>query len=217
MSETRLHTCMLCEAVCGIKVEVEGDRAIGVRGDGDDPFSRGHICPKAAALEDIRRDPDRVLAPLRRTAGRHEEVSWESALDEAAERIVRIQEEHGRNSVAIYLGNPTVHTYSGLLYAVLLSKALRTRSRFSATSVDQLPQMLASLSLFGHQTLLPVPDVDRTDFFLILGANPLVSNGSLMTAPDIGKRLLHLRERGGRIVVIDPRRTETARGASSSD
>jgi len=210
MKETRLHTCMLCEAVCGIKVEVDGDRVTAVRGDPDDPFSRGHVCPKVAAIDDIRTDPDRILAPLRRDGDRHVEVSWDRALDEAAEQIVRIQKEHGRHSVAVYLGNPVAHTYSGLMFMMLLSKMLRTHSRFSASSVDQLPQMVAAWSLFGHQLLMPVPDVDRTDFFLILGANPVVSNGSIMTAPGIADRIKAIRARGGRVVVIDPRRTETA-------
>jgi len=201
---------MLCEAVCGIKVEVDGPRVLSVRGDPDDPFSRGHVCPKVAAIDDVRNDPDRILAPLRREGDRHVEVSWDAALDEAAERIARIQDEHGRHSVAVYLGNPVAHTYSGQLYATVFSKALHTHSKFSATSVDQLPQMIAAWALFGHQMLIPIPDVDRTDFFLILGANPAVSNGSIMTAPGIADRIKKIRARGGRVVVIDPRRTETA-------
>ena len=210
MPETRLHTCMLCEATCGIVAQVEGGRVTGIRGDLKDPFSRGHVCPKAAAIPDLMEHPDRIREPMRRVGDRWEPVSWEDALSEAAERIAAVQREHGRNAVGMYVGNPTVHSHGAILGIPLLSQALGGRSRFSATSVDQLPQMLAALEMFGHQTLFPVPDVDRTSFLLVLGANPIVSNGSLMTAPGIAGRLAALRARGGRLVVVDPRRTETA-------
>jgi len=204
---TGLHTCMLCEAVCGITV----DTGTGsVRGDADDPFSRGHICPKAAAIPDVQDDPDRIREPQRREGGTWRAVSWDAALDEAGERLAAVQRKHGRGALGFYLGNPSVHSYSALLAIPFFTRALGTRSRFSATSVDQLPHMLASLEMFGHQLLFPVPDVDRTSFFLMLGANPLASNGSLMTAGGIGRRLEELRRRGGKLVVIDPRRTETA-------
>ena len=208
-----LHTCMLCEAVCGLLVEMEGGKVLKVRGDADDPFSRGHICPKAAAIGDVQADPDRLLEPQRREGSRWETVSWKAALEEAGERIAAIQRRHGRSAVGVYLGNPTVHSYSALLATPFLNRALGTRSRFSATSVDQLPHMLAALEMFGHQVMLPVPDVDRTSFFLMLGANPLASNGSLMTAGGISRRLNELRKRGGRLVVVDPRRSETAAAA----
>ncbi|HEY2745887.1 MAG TPA: molybdopterin-dependent oxidoreductase [Polyangia bacterium] len=212
MAQKGLHTCMLCEAVCGLAVETEGNEVTSIRGDEHDPFSRGHICPKAVALRDLHADPDRVREPLRRvgTSDRFAPVSWDAALDETSERLAAIQKRHGRHSVALYLGNPTVHSYSALLAVPLMAKSLGTHARFSATSVDQLPHMLAALEMFGHQLLLPIPDVDRTAFFLVLGANPLVSNGSLMTAPGIARRLEALRARGGRLVVVDPRRTETA-------
>ncbi|HEY5675138.1 MAG TPA: molybdopterin-dependent oxidoreductase, partial [Myxococcales bacterium] len=208
-----LHTCMLCEAVCGLAVEVEDGIVRGVRGDADDPFSRGHVCPKAAAIADIQDDPDRVREPQRREGSGWRAVSWQAALDEAGERIAQIQRKHGRSAVALYVGNPTVHSYSAVLGMQLFARALGTRARFSATSVDQLPAMLAALEMFGHQLLMPVPDVDRTHFFLALGANPLASNGSLMTAGGIARRLQELRRRGGRLVVVDPRRTETAEAA----
>src|SRR5512144_1045389 len=194
---------MLCEAVCGLAVELEGDRVVSVRGDRDDPFSRGHICPKAAAIPDVMSDPDRIREPLRRTGSRWEPVSWDAALSEAAERLADVQRRHGRSAVALFLGNPTVHGYGAALAANLLARTIGGRSRFSATSVDQLPQMLAALDMFGHQLLLPVPDVDRTRFLIVLGANPLASNGSLMTAPGIRGRLEELRRRGGRLVVVD--------------
>ncbi|HYS08617.1 MAG TPA: molybdopterin-dependent oxidoreductase [Myxococcales bacterium] len=210
---TALHTCMLCEAVCGLTVEMEDGKIGRVRGDEDDPFSRGHICPKAAAIADVQGDPDRILEPQRREGGRWQPVSWAAALEEAGSRLAEVQRNHGRNAVAVYLGNPTVHSYSALLATPFFNRAMGTRSRFSATSVDQLPHMLASLEMFGHQVLLPVPDVDRTQYFLMLGANPLASNGSLMTAGGIARRLKELRDRGGRLVVVDPRRTETAAAA----
>ncbi len=210
MPGTRLHTCTLCEAICGIVLDVEDGRITRVRGDPEDPFSRGHVCPKAAAIPDVVDDPDRVREPLRRVGDRWEPVPWDEAIAEAADRIATIQRAHGRDAVAFYAGNPTVHGMGALLGVPLFSRTLGGRSRFSATSVDQLPQMLAALEMFGHQMLLPVPDVDRTGYLLVLGANPVVSNGSLMTAPAIRRRLSALRERGGKLVVVDPRRTETA-------
>jgi anaerobic selenocysteine-containing dehydrogenase len=216
MASARLHTCMLCEAVCGISVETAGNDVVSVRGDEADPFSRGHICPKAAALRDLHADPDRITQPLRRVAAssdRFEPISWQDALALATTRLAEVQARHGKSAVGFYVGNPTVHSYTALLAMPLVGKALGTRARFSATSVDQLPHMLAALQMLGHQLLLPIPDVDRTSFLLVLGANPLVSNGSIMTAPGIAKRLEALRARGGRLVVIDPRRTETAAAA----
>ncbi|HXB56395.1 MAG TPA: molybdopterin oxidoreductase family protein [Vicinamibacteria bacterium] len=212
MANTRTHfrTCNLCEAMCGIAIDVEGPRILAIRGDKEDPFSQGHICPKAVALKDVHEDPDRLRRPLRRTGATWEEVGWEEALSLAAEGLAAVQRVHGRNAVAVYQGNPVVHNYGSLLFGQLLLKSLGTRSRFSATSVDQLPHMLASYLMFGHQLLLPVPDLDRTDFLLILGANPVASNGSLLTAPGVEKRLRALRARGGHIVVVDPRRSETA-------
>ncbi len=209
-ARTHYRTCHLCEAMCGIAIDLEGDRIVAIRGDKDDPFSRDHICPKAVALQDVHEDPDRLRRPLRRTASGWEEVSWETALDEAALRLAAVQRAHGRNAVALYQGNPVVHNHGAILFGQIFQRSLGSRSRYSATSVDQLPQMLASLLMFGHQLLLPIPDVDRTAFLLILGANPLVSNGSILTAPGIERRLKALKARGGRLVVVDPRRTETA-------
>jgi anaerobic selenocysteine-containing dehydrogenase len=212
MADTRTHfrTCNLCEAMCGIAIDVEGPRILAIRGDKEDPFSQGHICPKAVALKDVHEDPDRLRRPLRRTGAVWQEVGWDEALSLAAEGLAAVQRVHGRSAVAVYQGNPVVHNYGSLLFGQLLLKSLGTRSRFSATSVDQLPHMLASYLMFGHQLLLPVPDLDRTDFLLILGANPVASNGSLMTAPGVEKRLGAIRARGGHIVVVDPRRSETA-------
>jgi anaerobic selenocysteine-containing dehydrogenase len=198
--------------MCGISIEVEGDRILSIRGDRDDPFSRGHICPKAAALQDIHEDPDRLRHPVRRRPdGGFERIGWDEAFAEVASRLRSIQDRRGRNAVGVYVGNPTVHNYGSLLFAIPFLKALRTRNLYSATSVDQLPHHLAALEMFGHLLLLPVPDLDRTDHLLILGANPAVSNGSLMSAPDVAKRLAAIRARGGAVVLVDPRRTETAK------
>ena len=204
------RTCTLCEAMCGLAVEVEGRTVTSIRGDKEDPFSRGFLCPKATALADVQADPDRLRFPVRRTAGGWQRVSWKEALDETADRVAAIQASGGRDALAVYLGNPSVHNWGTVLAGVPLVKALGTKNRYSATSLDQLPHHVAALLMFGHQLLLPIPDVDRTDFLLVLGANPVVSNGSLMTAPGMPLRLKALRARGGRLVVVDPRRTETA-------
>ena len=204
------RACNLCEAMCGVVVELEGGQVRRVHGDPEDPFSKGHVCPKVVGLQDLLEDPDRLRQPMRRTATGWQTVGWDAALDEAASRLHEIQERHGRDAVATYSGNPNVHNTGSLLTGPIFLRTLRTRNRYSATSVDQLPHMLAALWMFGHQLLMPVPDLDRTQHLLILGANPVASNGSLMTAPGVRGRLAALRARGGRLVVVDPRRTETA-------
>ena len=220
MSRQRHYrACHLCEAICGLVIETEGDQVISIKGDKDDPLSRGHICPKAVALKDIHEDPDRLRRPLKRVqdeAGKSswEEISWEEALDTTARRLVEISQRDGINAIGVYLGNPTVHNYGMMTHQGNLFRHLRTNNRFSATSVDQLPHHLASLWLFGHKSLFPIPDIDRTDYFLMLGANPIASNGSIWTVPDVKKRIKALQARGGKLVVIDPRRTETAELAS---
>ncbi len=201
--------------MCGLKVEVDSGRVKSIRGDPDDPLSRGFLCPKATALQDIHEDPDRLRFPVRRTSNGWQQLSWKEALDETAEQLLRTQEAQGKDAVAVYLGNPTVHNVGTLLLGVPFVKALGTHNRYSATSVDQLPHHLAALLMFGHQLLLPIPDVDRTAFLLVLGANPAVSNGSLMSAPGMPLRLKALKARGGQLVVVDPRRTETAQLADT--
>ena len=205
------RTCTLCEAMCGIRIDVDGsDRITSIRGDDEDPFSRGYLCPKAVALRDLHEDPDRLKHPLRRVGDRWEQMEWDEALELTAGRLHAIQREHGNDAVATYAGNPTVHNVGAMIFAPMLFRALRTRHGYSATSVDQLPHMLAAHLMYGHQLLLPIPDVDRTEHMLIIGANPLASNGSLMTAPGIKRRLRAIQERGGRVIVVDPRKTETA-------
>ena len=205
------RNCNICEAICGIEITVQPDQRLNIRGDKDDPFSRGYICPKAVALQDIHYDKDRLKHPVRRTASGWQRISWDEAFDEVAQNLKRIQAKHGRNSVATYLGNPTVHNSGALLFVPGFLHSLKTRNKYSATSVDQLAHHLASYLMFGHQLLLPVPDLERTKLFLILGANPAVSNGSMMTAPGMSRRLKEIQQRGGKVILIDPRYNETAR------
>jgi anaerobic selenocysteine-containing dehydrogenase len=214
-STERVHfrTCSLCEAMCGIRIELDGDRITDIRGDDDDPFSAGHICPKAVALRDLHEDPDRLRFPMKREGTEWKRIDWEEAIELASRGLYEVQERHGRNAVATYAGNPTVHNLGAMLFLPMFLRAVRTQHGYSATSVDQLPHMLAAHLMFGHQLLLAIPDIDRTAYMLIVGANPLASNGSLMTAPGVRYRLRAIQERGGRLVVVDPRRTETAKMA----
>jgi anaerobic selenocysteine-containing dehydrogenase len=202
--------CNLCEAICGLEIKIESGTIKSIRGDKQDPLSKGHICPKATALQDIYDDPDRLRSPVRREAGGWQAISWSQAFDEVIAGLKQVQKRHGRDAVAVYLGNPTVHNLEALLFGPMFFRSLATKNRYSATSVDQLPEQLVSLLMFGHSLLIPLPDLDRTAFHIIFGANPVVSNGSMMTAPGVRKRLKDIRARGGRLVVVDPRRTETA-------
>jgi anaerobic selenocysteine-containing dehydrogenase len=214
MSEVHYRTCNLCEAICGIQIKHENGKVLAIEGDKADPFSRGHICPKALALKDVYEDKNRLKLPVKRFGNDWKEISWREAFDEIAHKLKEIQAKYGKNSVAVYQGNPSVHNFGTLLNSGSLLKALKTQNNFSATSVDQLPHHFAAWAMLGHPLLMPIPDIDRTKYFLILGANPLASNGSLMTAPDIINRLESIKKRSGRVVLIDPRKTETARVAS---
>ena len=211
---THLRTCNLCEALCGIEVERDGDRVGTIRGDARDPLSQGYICPKATALADLHHDPDRLRTPLLREGSTHRAIGWDEALELAARKLLETRQAHGRKGVAMYLGNPTIHNLGATLGSQVLGMVLGSHNRYSATSVDQLPKMLAAYLMYGHQLLMTVPDVDRCDLFVMLGANPLVSNGSIMSAPGMRRRLDAIKARGGRVVVFDPRRTETARVAT---
>ncbi|MGW6568995.1 molybdopterin oxidoreductase family protein [Streptomyces sp. NPDC054975] len=208
---TALRICPLCEATCGLTLTLDGNRVTGARGDRDDVFSQGFICPKGASFGEVDADPDRLTGPLVRKDGRLQEATWEEAFDTVAARIRPLIEEYGPNAVGIVLGNPNVHTMAGALYPPLLIGALRTRSLFTASTLDQMPKHVSSGLLFGDPFAIPVPDLDRTDHLLMLGANPLESNGSLCTAPDFPGKLKALRKRGGTLTVVDPRRTRTAR------
>jgi anaerobic selenocysteine-containing dehydrogenase len=210
---TALTTCPLCEATCGLELQIDDDRLTKVRGDAQDVFSRGFICPKGASLKALQEDPDRLSTPRVRRGGELVPVSWEEAFAEIDRRLPTIVDAHGSNAVAVYLGNPVVHNLSLALYSRVLLRALGTQNVFTASTVDQMPKHVSAGLMFGTMNSIPIPDVDRTAHLLILGANPLASNGSLMTAPDMRGRLRRLRERGGKVVVIDPRRSRTADSA----
>ncbi|MEU8967272.1 molybdopterin-dependent oxidoreductase, partial [Streptomyces sp. NPDC048491] len=211
MSRTALRICPLCEATCGLSLTVEGARVTGARGDADDVFSQGFICPKGASFGEIDADPDRLTTPLVRRDGTLVPATWDEAFDLIAARLPALVEEHGPNAVGVVLGNPNVHTMAGALYPPALLGALRTRNLFTASTLDQMPKHVSSGLLFGDPFAIPVPDLDRTDHLLLLGANPLESNGSLCTAPDFPGKLRALRRRGGSLTVVDPRRTRTAK------
>ena len=212
--QTHFRTCNLCEAMCGIVIKHDGDKVLSIKGDKDDPFSQGYICPKATALQDLHEDPDRLRQPVERTKDGWKEISWPDALDKVAVGIKFVQQKHGKNALGVYLGNPNVHNLGGMLTIKHLLGSIKTRSRFSATSIDQLPHHIVSMHLFGHMLRIPVPDINRTQYMLIIGGNPLASNGSIMTAPNMRQKLKDIKARDGKVVVIDPRRTETAEIAS---
>jgi anaerobic selenocysteine-containing dehydrogenase len=207
------RTCPLCEATCGLEITMRGDAVKRIRGDRDDVFSHGFICPKGSTLKQFHDDPDRLRAPLVRRDGGHVEVTWEEAYAEVERLLTPVLEEHGRDACAIYLGNPSVHNHAPTLYGRPLIMALGTRNIFSASTVDQMPKHVSAGLMFGDGLTIPVPDLDRTDYLLMLGANPWESNGSLCTAPDFPGRLEAIQARGGRFVVVDPRRTKTAEHA----
>ncbi len=212
--QTHFRTCNLCEAMCGIVVKHDGNKVLSIKGDKDDPFSQGYICPKATALQDLHEDPDRLRQPIERTKDGWQKISWDEAFDKVAAGIQSVQKKYGQNAFGVYLGNPNVHNLGGMLTIKHLLTSIKTRSRFSATSIDQLPHHIISMHLFGHMLRIPVPDVNRTQHMMIIGGNPLASNGSIMTAANMRQKLKDIKARDGKVVVIDPRRTETADIAS---
>jgi anaerobic selenocysteine-containing dehydrogenase/NADPH-dependent glutamate synthase beta subunit-like oxidoreductase/NAD-dependent dihydropyrimidine dehydrogenase PreA subunit len=209
--KTHYRACTLCEAMCGVVIETQGEQILSIIGDVDDPHSEGHICPKGYALQDLHNDPDRLRTPLEKVNGQWLPIDWDTALDKVAAKLVDIQRRHGTDSIAAYWGNPSSHNLGLMMASSALRKAIGTRNISSAASLDQMPHQLVSYLMFGHSQLFTIPDIDRTDYMLMLGANPAASNGSLMTAGDVLKRLERIRERGGKVVLIDPRRTESAR------
>ena len=214
MTATAFRTCPLCEATCGLEITLDGERVTRVRGDHDDVFSRGYACPKGIALGELHDDQSRLRFPLVRGAdGHHHRATWAQAWTEIARLLNPIREAHGPDAIGVYLGNPNVHNLSSALYVPALLRALGTRNVFTASTVDQMPAQVAAGLMFGTGLSVPVPDIDRTDFLLVLGANPMVSNGSMWTVPDVPGRLRALRARGGRLVVVDPVRTRTAQVA----
>ena len=202
--------CPLCEACCGLDITVEGGRLTRIRGDDDDVLSHGFICPKGAALDELHDDPDRLRGPLVKRDGAFVEVSWDEAFGEIERRLPPILATHGANSVATYAGNPTAHKAGLLLYGTRLTRALGTTNAYSASTLDQMPKQLASGWMYGHWLSVAVPDLARTDLLVVLGANPVASNGSMWTVPDFRGKAKAMQARGGKLVVIDPRRTETA-------
>ena len=212
MTDTKISyaTCPLCEATCGLEIETRGQEVISIRGDAQDVLSHGYICPKAYSLKELNEDPDCIREPMVRRGNQWEKVSWDDAFAEVERGIMPILQEYGRNALAIYVGNPNAHNIASLVYLPVLLRAAATHNNFSASTVDQMPKQVAAGMMFGTMLSIPVPDLERTEYLLLLGANPLVSNGSLMTAPDMRGRLRKLRQRGGKVVVIDPYRTRTA-------
>jgi anaerobic selenocysteine-containing dehydrogenase len=213
-STLAFRTCPLCEAMCGLEIEVvDGARPGTVRGDGADVFSAGYLCPKGASIGKLHEDPDRLSTPMVRDGDGWHEATWDEAFAVIEARLPPLLEQHGRDALAVYLGNPTVHDHSLFLLLAPFLRALGTRYRFTASTLDQLPKQVASGLMFGSEASVAIPDIDHTDYFLVLGANPMVSNGSMFTAADLPGRLRRLRQRGGRMVVVDPRRTRTADAA----
>lgn len=212
----KLHyrVCHLCEATCGLEISHNDHEIFSIKGDKKDPLSRGFFCPKALSLKDIQNDPDRLKQPVLRKGDQWEKISWEKAFDITVDRVLKIREKHGKDSIGIYMGNPCVHNYGMMTHPSHFLSLLKTKNRYSATSVDQLPHHLIGMWMFGHQMLVPIPDIDRSDYFLMLGANPVASNGSLWTVPDIKTRIKAFKKRGGRLVTVDPRHSETGKLAN---
>src|SRR5262249_45753031 len=210
------RVCPFCEATCGLAITVEGARIRTVRGDPDDPFSRGFLCPKAHGLKELHHDPDRLTKPVRGTTDGWQEISWGEAYQEIETRLKAIRDQYGNDAVGMYTGNPVVHDLGALVYRPVLARALASRSLFNSPAIDTLPKILSTGPMFGRHFPLPVPgaDIHPTDHLLIIGANPAISHGSLMTMPDAPGRLKGVIQRGGKLVVVDPRRTETAKLAS---
>lgn len=213
MADTHYRICPVCEATCGLKLTVEDGKITDIRGDKDDPFSRGYMCPKGVALRDLHEDPDRLRTPLIKEDGKHRPATWEEAWAKIAENVPAIRDAYGPDSIAIYTGNPSAHKLSSMLFGKGVRQAVGTKNAFSASTLDQMPKQLSAGLMFGTWSSIPVPDIDRTDLLVILGGNPLVSNGSIWTVPDFRGRLRELQQRGGKCVVIDPKRTMTAEAA----
>ncbi|WP_209121353.1 molybdopterin-dependent oxidoreductase [Alkalihalobacillus sp. BA299] len=210
----RYRTCPLCEATCGLEIHTQDREVVHIKGDKLDPFSRGYLCPKGYSVKELHSDPDRLQKPMIRRGQDWQEVSWEEAFSEIRMKLRPIIEENGNDAVAVYLGNPTVHNLGLMLFMPMFLRTLGSRSIFSASTLDQIPKQLSSEIMFGSDANLPIPDIDHTDYLLMIGANPLASNGSLMTAPNMRGRIKALKERGGKLVVLDPVRTVTAKQAN---
>jgi anaerobic selenocysteine-containing dehydrogenase len=208
--ETHYRVCDLCEAICGLEIKISHGKILSIRGDADDPLSKGHVCPKATALEDKQFDPDRLRVPMRRHGSDWQTIGWDEAIETVAEQLVGVRNEYGNDAIGTYFGNPAYHGLENPVYGNGFLSSFDSRNRYTVASVDHGPRLIASYWMYGHAYLLGVPDLDRTEYLVVLGGNPVTSAGSIMGAPGVGKRVAALRERGGKLVVIDPRRTETA-------
>ncbi len=210
MTTTTPRICPVCEACCGLDVEVNEGRVMTIRGRATDFFSSGYLCPKGVALKDLHDDPDRLRTPLIKRNGQLIEATWDEAFAEIERRLVPIREQHGPHAIAMASGNPSSHKLGLRLYYPRLAKAVGTHNIFSASTLDQIPKQLACAQMFGSWMSVAVPDIERCDHLVVLGANPMASNGSLWTVPDFRGKAKAMRARGGKLVVIDPRRTETS-------
>ncbi len=210
MPVTHHRTCHLCEANCGLLITLEGREVLSIKGDPDNALSRGHICPKATALTDLQNDPDRLRKPIKRDGETWTEISWDQAFSEIGEKVRNLL-ARDEKCIALYSGNPNAHNYGAILTSGDLKKALRTKTNFSASTLDQMPHQVINLWLYGHSGMWGVPDIDRTETMIIMGGNPMASNGSTWTVPDFRNRAKALQQRGGQLIVIDPRRSETAK------
>jgi anaerobic selenocysteine-containing dehydrogenase len=207
---TALRICPLCEACCGLELKIRGSEIISIEGDVADVFSKGYVCPKSVALKDLHQDPDRLTSPMIKRSGVHVKATWEEAFSEIESRLLGVRTALGNDAIGITVGNPAAHKIGLLMYFGQLARALGTKNIFSASTLDQMPKQLSSGLMFGHWLSIPVPDIDNTDLLVVIGANPMASNGSLWTVPDFRGKAKALKARGGKLIVIDPRRTETA-------
>ena len=209
--EERVTFCRICEACCGMVATVEDGRVTKLRADKENPFSQGYVCPKGPAYLDVQNDPDRVLHPLRRRPdGTFEPVTWDDALDDIGRRLKALLDAHGSESIGWYVGNQIAFNYSAFFWITGFMAAIRSPHLYTAASVDINNRWAASAALYGNPLTNPVPDLEGNDFLFLVGTNPFVSHGSMWSVPRIREKLLALQKRGGRIVVVDPRRTETA-------
>ncbi len=215
MSQTiKYRTCHLCEAMCGLAIEVKDNEVISIKGHQEDIYSKGHICPKGVALKDLHNDPNRLKQPIKKTVSGWQPISWEEAFDIAEQEFKKIRKKYGNNAIGTYTGNPTVHNTGTAITLYDTINALNTQNRFASHSLDSVPVFLVNQMMFGHAMMAPVPDIDHLDYMLIIGANPVASNGSFMSTPNIKEKIKTIQEKGGKVVVIDPRKTETANKAS---
>ncbi len=211
MEETiKYRTCHLCEAMCGLEIKIEDTKIVSIKGDKNDIYSKGHICPKGVALKDLHEDPNRLKEPVKKTADGWQKISWDEAFDIVEQNFKRIRKQYGNDAIATYTGNPTVHNTGTALTLYDTINAINTRNRYASHSLDSVPVFVANQMMYGHAMMAPIPDIENINYFLIIGANPMVSNGSFMSTPNIKGKIKAIQERDGKVVVLDPRKTETA-------